>query len=131
MEEPLEVWLIEDDPISALIIKKVLAKDPRIGSVLHFPHGQAAWEQLRDLHPQVHPQLILLDINMPVMDGWEFLELLAQVFKPCGLQVAMLSSSISPEDKAKSQLYPCVRAYVAKPISAEKIADLLAKLKAY
>ena len=67
--------------------------------------------------------LLLLDINMPGMSGWEFLEILNQ--KEIKIDVNMLSSSMDPEDLARSHEFDLVTGFLIKPLSIEVIEDLL------
>lgn len=73
------------------------------------------------------PNLILLDINMPIMNGWDFLDEYTQRgydqrYHTC---IVVLSSSVYEEDKQKAMTYPCVIEYIEKPLSAESIVRLV------
>ncbi len=71
------------------------------------------------------PQMILLDINMPVMDAWDFLDKMNDILTDTGVSVFILSSSINPEDMEKSKLYSSVLKYILKPLSLDKIGTIL------
>ncbi len=71
------------------------------------------------------PQMILLDINMPVMDAWDFLDKMNDVLMDAGVSVFILSSSINPEDMEKSKQYSSVLKYILKPLSLDKIGTIL------
>lgn len=71
------------------------------------------------------PQMILLDINMPVMDAWDFLDKMNDVLMDSGVSVFILSSSINPEDMEKSKQYSSVLKYILKPLSLDKIGTIL------
>lgn len=71
------------------------------------------------------PQMILLDINMPVMDAWDFLDKMNDVLMGAGVSVFILSSSINPEDMEKSKQYSSVLKYILKPLSLDKIGTIL------
>lgn len=71
------------------------------------------------------PQMILLDINMPVMDAWDFLDKMNDVLMDTGVSVFILSSSINPEDMEKSKQYSSVLKYILKPLSLDKIGTIL------
>ncbi len=71
------------------------------------------------------PQMILLDINMPVMDAWDFLDKMNDILTDTGVSVFILSSSINPEDMEKSKQYSSVLKYILKPLSLDKIGTIL------
>ena len=68
--------------------------------------------------------VILLDINMPLMDGWDFLAALNQKLPEHELSMAILTSSVSDVDRAKASLYPSVVGYLTKPLTLEKICSI-------
>lgn len=72
-------------------------------------------------------RLILLDINMPVMDGFGFLDAFEALpaTHRAGTEVVMLSSSADPADRSRAERYPCVTGYVTKPLDRAQAASLL------
>lgn len=116
---PVKVLLVDDDPLIHLIFKRVVAKIPA-QIVL-----ESAMQPLNGLEKFRHfsPDVIFLDINMPQMSGWEFLEAMGEEGESC--KVFMYSSSIDPFDQNKVKNYPRVSEYVIKPITAEKLAVLI------
>lgn len=75
------------------------------------------------------PQMILLDINMPVMDAWDFLDKMNDALIDTGVAVFILSSSINPGDVEKSKQYSSVIKYIQKPFTIDKIATVLGLMK--
>jgi CheY-like chemotaxis protein len=74
-----------------------------------------------------YPKLIFLDLNMPVMGGWEFLDHFSQGDYPTlfkDTKVIVLSSTIDPRDIAKSKTYPMVIDFLSKPITKDMLEDL-------
>jgi CheY-like chemotaxis protein len=120
------VLLIDDDSttnfLNRLLLKRTLGLAEQ---VLVAENGQQALTQLQATAPGGEPQLILLDLNMPVMNGWEFLAAYRQLppTMPRPL-VVLLSSSDHDLAQARAQQLP-VDAILAKPLNREKLLALL------
>jgi CheY-like chemotaxis protein len=117
-------YIIENDHITAVVTELVLRKNLRRGEVKHFANGQVALHQLLATvkGKENIPDLILLDLDMPVMDGWEFLD--AFVKLPIAKQVCVfvLTSSIHPNDREKAKNYSIVKGFFSKPLDADSVA---------
>lgn len=115
------IWVIDDDAIYQILINKIIKKSEMFSNVFSFSNGKDAIDSLNaslkndaDL-----PDFILLDINMPVMNGWEFMEAFSMIKAVIGKQIIIyiVSSSIAVEDKNKSKTYPDIIGYLSKPVS--------------
>lgn len=133
-----KVLLVEDDPIAVMLCRKVMEKDGFAQKVDVVGNGQEAIEYYRQLvgqssdeDLQEYPRLILLDLNMPVLGGWEFLDEFLQSFFPfCHeTHVAILSSSIVPSDREKADRIPVVIDFLSKPISVSDLEILKNKIE--
>jgi CheY-like chemotaxis protein len=127
------LFLIDDDNIFNLIHLKTMAKVNFAQNVKAFEDASKALDVLRHIvssRPDFTPELIFLDINMPGMNGWEFLDMLnnfpEHVFENC--KVIMLSSSIDPSDIEKSKKYKMVYDFISKPLTPLKLQALSSKL---
>ena len=119
-------YVIEDDPITATTTKFLLEKNWQGERVQTYHDGEQALTQLvaaleRGLDV---PDLILLDLNMPRMDGWEFLEEFSRLSLPHPICVLVLTSSINPADHVKAARYQHVAGYFPKPLNARSIHQL-------
>lgn len=114
------IWVIDDDIIYQIIANKIIQKSEMFTNVTSFKNGKEAIDTLTSLAKQdeLLPDIILLDINMPIMDGWEFMEEMT-ILKPSMTKkiiVYVVSSSIAIEDKNKSKTYPDILGYLSKPV---------------
>lgn len=116
-------YVIDDDKIVHFLTTHLFRIDYPDWVVIPFFNGKEALDAIESNTAPL-PQLILLDINMPVMDGWEFLERLNELDEAHDTEVAMVSSSVDPRDKARIVGYPMVNNYLLKPVTREKIARL-------
>jgi CheY-like chemotaxis protein len=121
------VYVIEDDLITAKITEVHLRQHAAFGHVQRYQNGQPALQALRQASAQQAPlpDLILLDLNMPVMDGWEFLEALAKQAWSQRLRICVLTSSIQPDDLLKAKAYQEVKGYFSKPVSTTLLNELV------
>jgi len=115
-----KVLLVEDDKIANFISKRVL-KGAGVEDVDEVLNGKDACDYLE----KDCPDFIFLDIKMPVMDGWEFLDEQKTRGFCDDVKVAMLTSSVHPEDKKKAKNYACVIAYLEKPLTKEKVKGII------
>lgn len=120
------VFLIDDDLKFSFITKTLLSKISFAKEIVDYSDASVALEELKKNTQNGGgklPDVIFLDLNMPGMDGWDFLEeyksLPAFFRDECKLYV--LTSSIDPVDKIKSQSYTFVADFISKPLAREKV----------
>lgn len=120
------ICIIDDDTIFVKLTARLLQLGGFSGEFLIFKNGKEALDYIKPklLTLEPLPDLILLDINMPIMDGWEFLDNLQSVPNSETLNINMVSSSIAPSDIQKAESYQLVKNFLTKPISVEKLKDL-------
>ncbi len=120
-------YIIDDDNIFVFVLKKLLEKNENFNQVLDFKNGEDVVSALCDDRiPK--PDLILLDINMPVIDGWQFLEEIEKLPNKDQLNIYIMSSSIDANDIEKSKSFSTVKDFISKPISHEKLNALIQNL---
>lgn len=114
----LKVLIIDDDAIVLFIQEKMLKKCEVSSNPFSFKDARKAIKFLQLQEPE-HHFLILLDINMPLMNGWEFLESIKSLDINSRIKVLMVTSSIDGYDKKKASIYENVIGFIEKPISTE------------
>ena len=113
------IFIVDDDPVHNLITTQLL-KNVNLGEkVLIFNNGE---EVLKSLKEGVQPSVILLDINMPIMNGWEFLEEYTK-FKTQA-EVHVITSSSNDYDLARANELESVIGYYTKPINKDTIKSI-------
>ena len=113
------IMLIDDDPIVNMIHRKMLAIHWSNIIVKSFTEALSAL----DVMMTNLPDLILLDINMPVMNGWQFLQALEE--RKINIDVVMVSSSIDPEEKRKAFTFKNVKFFLNKPLTQDLLNSVL------
>lgn len=115
--------IIDDDPIFVFGAKRMMELSDFCNSFMIFKNGQEAIDNLKPIirSGENIPDVILLDINMPIMDGWQFLDEFIKIESTKEITIFIVSSSIDPADKERVKQYQNVSNYVVKPISLETL----------
>ncbi|MDB5010588.1 MAG: response regulator [Mucilaginibacter sp.] len=128
--QPVSILLIDDDEINNFISIKLIKKAAPNANITACLNGRFAIEDLFEIQRKgidKLPDFILLDINMPIMNGWEFLDEYKRLnIDPSGKsKIYIISSSVFSNDISRAYSYPMVRNFVSKPLSVEKIKEML------
>lgn len=119
-------YIIDDDKIFTFVLKKFLEKNKNFNQIIDFKNGEEVLLMLTSRN--YIPDLILLDINMPVIDGWQFLEALEKLPNKERFKIFIMSSSIDKIDIEKSKTFSTVIDFISKPINNEKLNKLIGSL---
>jgi CheY-like chemotaxis protein len=124
-----DILLIDDDPVSNLINKRIIENQFGCNTII-FTNAEEALNQLKTWltdQNDLLPPVIFLDIDMPHMTGWEFLDELHKLpdefLEKC--RVIILTSSIDFEDINKSKSYKVVRDFISKPLTPARLKVLV------
>ncbi|BAO54636.1 response regulator [Nonlabens marinus] len=121
------VWIIDDDAVYTFTVRKLLEQCQLAHTVKDFKNGQLAIDQLTEINFNTHlyPDIILLDINMPVLNGWQFMNEFVKFVDKNAITVYMVSSSIDPRDRERAMQYEEIEDFVIKPLTIKCLRDLL------
>jgi CheY-like chemotaxis protein len=126
------VCLVDDDEVYQFIIRKELELTRMVNSVITFNDGLQMLEfcKANASKPDLIPEVILLDINMPLMTGWEFLQELEKIqsINKKKIHILIVSSSIDKRDIKKADLHELVSGYLIKPVDRQQLSDLFEKM---
>ncbi|MFL0683062.1 MAG: response regulator [Algoriphagus aquaeductus] len=115
----LTIVLIDDDPISTFVTEKLISKNVKEPCQFYkYQSAKRALEEITDLKPNY----LFLDLNMPEMNGWDFLD----KFQPQDedAQIYILSSSVDERDISKASQYRIVKDYLSKPLIKKYIKHI-------
>ena len=126
------VCIIDDDPIFVYGIKRIMNEIDFCDEIIVYTNGESA---LKDLGTLVRegkklPDIILLDLDMPVMDGWVFLDDFIKIpnHNQEHLSLYILTSSINPSAIEKVKKYPIVNNFISKPVTISDLKHILNEL---
>lgn len=127
----LHIALIDDDRIFHVLTKKVLESALPGSFITEFYDGQEALDyfyQNQNLLENL-PDIIFLDIQMPFLDGWQFLERFITLQFGKTITTYIVSSSVSTLDYDRSKMYSDVKGFIIKPLPREKMLDVIEEFK--
>lgn len=115
--------MIDDNELDLLISRKLISKQD---ASLEFTEYSSASDAIKFLEeqPEAEFDIILLDLNMPEMNGWDFLDIYQQLQRPKS-DVYILTSSLDTRDKLKSREYDVVKGYFDKPLKHHYISEII------
>jgi len=133
MSKKLKIIMLVDDDLNTNFYNEIIIKKMDITEQIKvFQNGEMALSYLTTKNEEgefPQPEIIFLDINMPVMNGWEFIENYDKLTKEQQAQIliAMLTSSINYEDKERALNSGVVKEFISKPLIEEEINNILKK----
>ncbi|MBI1266134.1 MAG: response regulator [Cryomorphaceae bacterium] len=118
--------IIDDDSIFLFGAKRMIESTSFCDELLVYRNGREALDSLNAMAKEEIelPSVIFLDINMPVLDGWQFLEEFEKIMNEKIINIFILSSSIDPQDLKKAELFESIREFIHKPIRYSDLAKV-------
>ena len=116
------VMTIDDELIDQMIYKRVLKRSGIVENVMEFHLAEDALAYFRS-EDYVRPDIVFLDIHMPKINGFEFLEQAIAEFggEFASCVIIMLTTSLDPQDRERAAQYPMVRDYLSKPLTIDNV----------
>ena len=119
----LRILLVDDDPTINFLNKIVIEKAEIKAEVIEYTNPQKALEELKS--GQLKPNIILLDLNMPIVDGWAFMTSLKEFPESFVLpKVILLTSSINPSDKSRALSDSLIDSFKSKPLTIDMVREI-------
>jgi CheY-like chemotaxis protein len=123
------VYIVDDDPIHQRIVQIMIEKHKIYDHYLSFTNAQLALDTITENFdfPTCLPDVILLDLNMPVLDGWGFLERFKSIKENINkeIKIYIVSSSVDEKDILRSKAFSFVNGFISKPLSPDIIKSTL------
>lgn len=120
-------YIIDDDSTFVFVLKKLLKKIENFNEIRNIVNGEEAVTVLEKHHTNEEnfPDIIFLDINMPMLDGWQFLEEIEQsnYYEKCNIYI--VSSTIDVNEIEKSKKFTSVKGFIPKPVIENTLKDIL------
>lgn len=126
--------IVDDDLIFHLVTQRLIESKDIHKKLFFFRNGKEAIDFVKSHQsdPKELPDIILLDIKMPVMDGWDFMDqyLSMENDLPKNIIIYIVSSSIDKMDTERAEQISAIKEYIVKPIDQKKLDDIIDELKA-
>ncbi|MVN21515.1 response regulator [Mucilaginibacter arboris] len=121
------IAVVDDDPIYINALKNLLSSWQVANPFLFFTSGKEALDFLLVKEALALPDVLLLDLNMPLMNGWKFLENLEPVLPQLQkkINIYLVSSSIWEEDLKRAKKNKLIKEFITKPVFKEKLLEIL------
>ena len=127
-----KLTLVDDDDVFVFLTKRMLEKYKLVDLIKIFDNGYDALVYINENLNNIEalPDIILLDLSMPIMDGWQFLQEYVKINPKIGKKITIYicSSSISPDDVTRAKTINEVSDFIIKPVTKEKLMEMLKNL---
>jgi len=122
------ILLVEDDPITIMVCDRIITMSAFADKVTSCENGKYALDHLLRIieNNEPIPEIIFLDINMPVMNGWDLLEEFEKIKDQFSTlpRIYILSSTVDPEDYKRAKSFDAVVDFISKPLSKDFLDEI-------
>jgi response regulator of citrate/malate metabolism len=123
------IFLIDDDETFVFLTGRIIKATQKVDSVKTFGNGKDAIDYLSEnaSKPELLPEIIFFDLNMPILDGWGFIEEFITLMPKLAKQIKLyiITSSIAVHDIEKSKNFSVISDYMIKPVLKEKFVEIV------
>lgn len=127
-----QLTLVDDDDVFVFLTTRLLEKHKLVDFIKIFDNGYDALVFIKENLGNIEalPDIILLDLSMPIMDGWQFLDEYVKINPKIGKKITIYicSSSISPDDVVRAKAINAVSDFIIKPMTKEKLIEMIKNL---
>ncbi len=126
-ESRLEIMIVDNDQVNSFVLKNIITRNYGGAEISLFPDGADALNHLEELSDRGadFPDVILLDIYMPILNGFEFLERYSQRFHHKPSNIFAMSNSLSKEDQQRAHGFDVVKGFITKPLIYNNIQFII------
>lgn len=123
----VSIMIVDNDQVNSFVLKNIITRNYADAKVELLPDGAEALEELKRLDSSSgkFPAVILLDIYMPVMDGFEFLDAYMKEYAHKESIIFAMSNSLIKEDQQKANEYEVVKGFITKPLIYNNIEFII------
>ena len=123
----LFLMIVDNDHVNSFVLKNIILRNYSEADVKLFPDGTDALNHLEELEKKGKgfPDVILLDIYMPLLDGFDFLDRYVEQFSHKNSVIFTMSSSLNKEDQQRANNYDVVKGFITKPLIYNNIQFII------
>lgn len=123
----LSIMIVDNDQVNSFVLKNIITRNYSEADIGLYPDGADAFEHLQELDSigEPFPDVILLDIYMPIMNGFDFLDKYVVDYSHKGSNIFVMSNSLSKEDQQRANEYSVVRGFITKPLIYNNIQFII------
>ncbi|MES2285309.1 MAG: response regulator [Bacteroidota bacterium] len=129
MKKNKSICIIDDEEINQFILKTIIKNLNNEIKISTYNNGEVALNSLTEIldSKEDMPDIILLDINMPVMGGWQFMDEFVKLQVGKKTAIYIITSSSSPDDKKKAKTYADISDFLTRPIAPNTLKEIIEK----
>jgi CheY-like chemotaxis protein len=123
-----KIFIVDDYLINLRVAEMIVRRNKEFDTITSYEDANAALSFISDNrdNENILPDIILLDLHMPVMDGWEFIEKFEEIYSSLikSVKIIILTSSTDQRDIQRSKQYSTVKGFYSKPLTVEMLSDI-------